>query len=378
MFIIMDTTNNNETFTQGAEAITDCQLHENIMQELAQIEGSLHGHVQDNRIVYNYYVKALTEERALFIAKRGNFDEILSMIHNYGKTIYHSKSGLNHAVVETAILPESVQVIIANSNNQELIRAYLSYWGFDKLAQDVIINRGNHEELMYYIERHGFQAKQQRALLARGNEEEIKLHIQKHGLAEEILDEMFIRIASSDENAINDFHRFINLHELSTEFQKRMTAVVASKEFEAYVKRYGLWNETHKELVNNRSIQDVNYYLSIHKYLYYDAEAMYLKKAGRQDRFRYVENKPAALGLTFDNLIREEALDYELLNILFTIYHYDTDGKDKAKQIPNMSHSEVMLYIQTEYYFPMRVVSAIFYRNNKEEFEALVKRMLRK
>jgi hypothetical protein len=280
--------------------------------------------------------------------------------------------------VEKAILPESVQVIIAESNNPELINAYITYWGFDKLAQDVIINRGNHEELMHYIERHGFQPKQQRHLLARNNEDEITLHIQKHGLAEDILDEMFTNIARSDENAINNFYRYINLRELTVEFQKRMIAVVPTKEFEAYVTRYGLWNYTHKELVNNRSLAEVNYYLSIHKYLYYDAEAIYLKKAGRQDRFRYVENKPAALGLTFDNLINEEVFDYELLTLLFTIYPYGNEDKEKAKKIKVMSHKEVMRHIQQERYFSMREISAIFFRENKEEFEFLVKKLLKK
>jgi hypothetical protein len=153
----------------------------------------------------------------------------------YGGTIFKPSEGPTYTLVEKAILPESVQVIIAESNNPELINAYITYWGFDKLAQDVIINRGNHDELMHYIDRHGFQPKQQRKLLARNNEDEIKLHIQKHGLAEDILDEMFKNIALSDENAINNFHRYINLHELSVEFQKRMIAVVPTKEFKAYI-----------------------------------------------------------------------------------------------------------------------------------------------
>ena len=364
----MESKNNTENLAQGVEVLKESELHEKIMQELADIHSISNG---------SYYrVNALTDERAIFIAKRGNFDELMRMIHSYGMTIFHPPHDLNYTVVENAILPEAVQVIIAESNNPELINAYISYWGFDKQAQDVIIKRGNHEELMHYIERHGFQPKQQRLLIARNNDDEIKLHIQKHGLAEDIIDEMFIRISRSDENAINDFHRYITFRELSVEFQKRMTAVVPHKEFKAYIERYGLWNEAHKELVNNRSMSEINYYLSIHKYLYFDAEANYLKKAGKQDRFRYVENKPAALGLTFDNLINEEHLDYELLTMLFTIYTYDSGGKEKAKKIQNMSHNEVMKYIQKEYYFSMREIAAIFFRENKNEFEFLVKKLL--
>ena len=374
----MEQNNKTGTLAQGAEVLNECELHEKIMQELNQIHTRTSTCQRQNGYVYTYHVKALTDERALYIAQRGNVDEIKFMIHMYGGTIFKPSEGPTYTLVEKAILPESVQVIIAESNNPELINAYIAYWGFDKLAQDVIINRGNHDELMYYIERHGFQPKQQRNLFARNNEDEINLHIQKHGLAEDILDEMFKNIARSDENAINNFHRYINHRELSVEFQKRMIAVVPTKEFKAYIEHYGLWNYTHKELVNVRSLSEVNYYLSIHKYLYYDAEAIYLKKAGKQDRFRYVENKPGALGLTFDNLINEKVIDYELLNMLFTVYPYDTEGIDKAKKIRTMSHKEVMQYILNGYYFSMREISAIFFRENKEEFEFLVKKMLKK
>ena len=366
----MEAKNNTGNLAQGAEPLNESELHEKIMQELADIHSISNG---------SYYrVKALTDERALFIARRGNFDEIMSMIHNYGKTIFYPQPNENYVVVENAILPETVQLIIAESNNSSLINAYISYWGFDKLAQEVIIERGNHDELMHYIERHGFQPKQQRLLLARGNEEEINLHIQKHGLAEDIVDEIFTRIIYSNRTAVNEFYRYINHRELSIELQKRMIATVSTNEFKAYVNKYGLWNQTHKELVNNRSIAEINYYLGIHKYLYYDAEAIYLKKAGRQDRFRYVENKPGSLGLTFNNLINEDVLDYELLNTLFTIYTYDNEGIEKAKKIKDMSHEDVMKYIQKEDYFSMREKSAIFFRNNQEEFEALVKKMLKK
>ena len=187
----MEQNNKTGTLAQGAEVLNECELHEKIMQELNQIHTRTSTCQRQNGYVYTYHVKALTDERALYIAKRGNVDEIKFMIHMYGGTIFKPSEGPTYTLVEKAILPESVQVIIAESNNPELINAYITYWGFDKLAQDVIINRGNHDELMYYIERHGFQPKQQRNLLARNNEDEIKLHIQKHGLAEDILDEMF-------------------------------------------------------------------------------------------------------------------------------------------------------------------------------------------
>ena len=72
----MDTTNNNETFTQGAEVLNECELHEKIMQELNQIHTRTSACQRQNGYVYTYHVKALTDERALYIAQRGNVDEI--------------------------------------------------------------------------------------------------------------------------------------------------------------------------------------------------------------------------------------------------------------------------------------------------------------
>ena len=373
----METKDNNQTGTQGVKIWSESEIHNQVMKDLDSIHGVHGSYHYFNGEALTYHVKALTKERALFIAKRGNKEEILHMIHRYGKTIFYPNNSQYYSRIENAVLPECVQIIIAESKDVDLIRTYLSYWGFDKLGQEVVIERGDHEELMYYIDRHGFQPKQQRMLLARGNEEEINLHIQKHGLADDIVDDIFTRIANQDETAVNEFYRFIQYQELSIELQKRMIATVKTPEFEAYVNKYGLWNQTHKELVICRSLPEINYYLGIHKYLYYDAEAIYLAVATADNRYHYVENKPNAIGLTINNLLQEDVLDYPLLSKCFLKEKYDNVWTNEEREIKDMPHDKLMQYISKNSLSPYGL-AALFFRNNKEEFEAYVNRKFKK
>ncbi|MBQ8436863.1 MAG: hypothetical protein IJX20_04355, partial [Alphaproteobacteria bacterium] len=141
----------NKYVAQGVAAWQEKEAHASIMQELSNVHGFVDSYVMINGNYYYWAVKTLNGQRAIEIAKRENHDEIMYMIHQYGKSICPSEKRSWLQSVKEPVLPDEVQVIIATRNEPDEMSAFLQYWGFDSAGQNVVLERKNHDELLNYV-----------------------------------------------------------------------------------------------------------------------------------------------------------------------------------------------------------------------------------
>lgn len=365
----MEVINDNKCVAQGAAAWQEKETREQVMRDLESVHGYVDSYFQINGYVYVWAIKELPHTRAIEIAERGNHDEIMFMIHQYGKANCPPEKRSFLREIRNCILPEKVQVIIAQRNNPEEMNAYCSYQGFDKSAQGVILDRGDHSELMRYMERHGFDALHQRQLRKRGNAEEINLHIRKHGWADELLEEMFDGLGKENQESLREYHTYISLRELPVKYQHRMLREVLTPEFQAYVDKYGLWKDTHADLAEYRLMSEVRYYLARHPYLDYGGASVLARKGTHEDKMFYLDCPYCDINGFLWAMFKVRPLDYEALTSCFLRISCPFDEKkEDIELMKNGSHEEVMKRIAVGK-LGNRALTALFFRNNRKEFE---------
>ncbi len=359
----------NKYVAQGAAAWQEKETHSRIMQELSQVYGKEDSYFQINGYFRYWSVKLLEPKRAKEIAQRGNHDEIMYMIHQYGKSICSEQKRMYLQKVHEPVMPDEVQVIIAKRNNPEEMSAFLQYWGFGADGQDVVLERNDHNELLHYVSLHGLLPRQQHKLRELGYADVFDLHIQKHGLCSDLLNEIFQKLENGD---TTDFYHFIHLHELPVTHQVKMVQVVNSSEFKAYVDLYGLWNDVHGHILEYRSMNDTLYYISKHHFLEENAERIFASRALPQGRKLYLKVKAGDKRPFIKQLLRIRPLDYETLTDAFIDLDIsgNTDTEDMTL-MRNGSHEAVMERVtDTSRPLSRQVFIALFFRNNTDEFEA--------
>jgi len=265
----------NESFSAGINAAEwqERQKHEDVMAKIAQVKG--YYEVDYGDAVYGggpymtWRENKLSLDELWQIMNRSQPDEIMALIHRYNHAVSEDNQR-NGQHLPYFSLPEEIQEEIAFRGVQEEIDAYLEVQGFGAKGQNVILDRENHDEIMNYVSKHGLLLEQQRKLLARGDEDEIQLHISRHGLAKEILDEMLDNVEKTEDCTF--FYKFIALHELPVEQQKRMLCVVPDGAILDYFNKYGLWNEAHITLLLHCHKEVIKIYFEKHHYLCPEAE----------------------------------------------------------------------------------------------------------
>ena len=359
----------NKYVAQGVAAWQEKEAHASIMQELSNVHGFVDSYVMINGNYYYWAVKTLNGQRAIEIAKRENHDEIMYMIHQYGKSICPSEKRSWLQSVKEPVLPDEVQVIIATRNEPDEMSAFLQYWGFDSAGQNVVLERKNHDELLNYVNLHGFKPDQQHKLYSYGFADVFDLHIKKHGLCASLLDEIFEKLTAGK---TEEFYHFINLHELPVTHQLKMVQLTASPEFKAYVDKYGLWNEVHGHIMEYRSMADVLYYISKHRFLEANAERIFAVRASSEGRKLYLQVKAGDKIPFIQHLLRVRPLDYDTLTEAFL--NIDISGYANQEDITLMrhgSHEAVMARVcDKRKMLSKHAFVALFFRNNQEEFEA--------
>lgn len=368
----------NRIVAQEAADWNEKETHEQIMKSLDTVRGYVSSYVYINGNCYYWATTPLPEEQALAIARRGNHEEILYMIHQYGKAHrVDANRPLDH--VWPCVLPDSVQIIIANRNNREEMDAFLSYNGFGKAGQDIILDRGDHCEIMRCLDRHGFLPEQQRRLKARGNQDEIDLHIKRHGWCHDLLDEMFERYEKTHDS--KEFRDFVSKHELPVSFQRRMLKTVTKEDFLFYVERYGLWEEVHPDLVRERSVEEILFYIKKHRYLSVQGERELADRHLFAVNMTYVQYRYYKKSFNFvECLIGTDPIDYAAVTALFLEMEPEDFGyyqEEEVKRVKNGSHEEVMEYV-TENRLSRKALAELFFRNNPKELEAYADKWLRK
>ena len=365
----MQKSTSNKFVAQGAEAWQEKEIHDQIISDLNDVWGKQDSYFQINGYVYAWYVKVLPETRLLEIVNRGRHDEIMYMIKRYQQAnCPPEKRSFLHKVQRTT-LPESVQQAIARRNNMEEMDSFLSYEGFGPAGQSVILQRNNHAEIMNYLQRHGFDAQHIRQLFARNNMEEIALQTQKHGWPDEVMDEMFADLEHKLSKGLWGYYLYISHREFSEKYQKKMLMVVATKEFEAYVDKYGLWNNLHQDLITYRNMPEVHYYLERHPYLNYWGCLALAQKGSHNDKMFYISVLRTPSNDFLWAMFKVKPLDYEALSACFLkVFPSDNENMNDIELMKNGTHEQVMFRIRQKK-LGNRALAALFFRNNQAEFE---------
>ena len=116
------------------------ETHEQIMDALSKVKGETGSYYYINGYYYYWTINELPAGEPERIAKRGNHEEILYMIHQYGKTKCdvdrRHLCWSSHGNEDGALLSDEVQKIILERNNPVEINAYLTYHGFARPCGD--------------------------------------------------------------------------------------------------------------------------------------------------------------------------------------------------------------------------------------------------
>ena len=350
--------------------------HEDVMKTLSGIRGHEVNFSCDYGYCKKWVVDAPNVEVLREIVERGVIEEILYLIHQYGRALPPKSapegcSACNDGKWDVTVIPEEIQEMIAKRGIAVEMAAFIEYYGFGAKGQNVILERGNHDEIMWYLDKHGLLLEQQRKLFARGNQEEIDLHLFRHGMHDALINEMFKEMKEGDDRAIDLFYRCIKGPEFSVKFQKKMLGIVKSSEFEAYVSIHGLWEDAHEALVENRSDREVRYYIIRHHYLSSKAARMYVERTSTSDRMFFMKNAISGVFFTMDVLLKVKPYDYESLEYGFANYEYHKLENDK-KEVQLMDEGEegqIIEYVANKRSLNMWSWATLFYRNDRNLFE---------
>lgn len=354
--------------------------HERIMDALSKVVGEVGFYFFINGNYFYWKINELPKGEPERIAERGNHEEILYMIHQYGKTrCYHERylhdQAWSHGGNEGgALLSDKVQEIILKRNISSEINAYTLYHGFAPAGQNIILQRGNHEEIMTYLQRHGFAAEQQFLLWKRGNNEEIELHIKNHGCSDRILDAIFNDLSKG---ITAPFLHYISVCELPVPYQIRMVQTVDHELFMAYINRYGLWNDAHADLVRERTVDELMAYIDKHRFLSNVGQnQLAFRHVTRLTQY-YIEKRVNHKNVDlFYGLVKAQPIDNEALALFFLKLDYSDDNRttdEELELIKNGSNEEVLAYISKNV-LGIKALAILFLRESKDEFLAYLKK----
>ena len=348
--------------------------HEKVMEMLSLMEGVVkcaycdYGHC-DYWVINNE--PSIDELKK--IVERGNQEEILYLIHQYGKCLPEKGArncgcaACRGQFLVPIYMPDVIQGMIAKRGVKAEMEAFVGYYGFATQGQEAILERGNHEEIMWYLSLHGFLPEQQKKLFARGYMDEIELHLKKHGMSDELVLEMLDNM-EKDGVGKDLFYLCIQGNEFSVKCQKRMLEVVNDTEFKAYVSRYGLWEQAHLDLVLKRSVDEVRFYIAKHKYLSIDASEEFIRKFGTEDRLFFMSNscngiESVIVALFSLPVVDEKAFEYAFLN--YNYQKFDIANKSEVDLMVMGSDSEIIEYVKKRRFLSMKAWATLFFTKRK-------------
>lgn len=328
--------------------------HEEIMDNISKMKGCVnitfcdHGHCDYWRIENEPSIDELKK-----IVQRGVHEEILHLIHQYGKCL--PESGMRNTgciacrgqFLNGVYMPDVIQGMIARRGIKAEMEAFASYYGFVESGQDAILERGNHEEIMWYLSLHGLLPMQQKKLFERGNMDEITLHIRKHGMSDELVLKMLENI---DNKGCGKelFYLCIEGGKFSQKCQKYLLDVLNEPEFLAYVSRHELHDSLHFDMVKKRTPIEVRFYIEKYKYLSVDACEEYVRNANTEDRLFFLSSASNGIESVLAALLSLSPMDEKVLEYAFLNYNYDrfdVVNKREVLLMKNGSEAEIKEYV---------------------------------
>ena len=448
----MNKSTSNECVAQGAATWNERAEHMRIMKELEEVTywDEVH-HTTDEEWAMmsdlpaswsERKTKVLPEKEVLYILSRNNLEEIRYMFERYGRIIrncvclyqreYFSAeaqeiNARRNNREELEIMFQSygfcddVQMIILTEWSKEDLLWYCNYHGFGTKGQQYIVEKWEHEHIMTYVRRHGFTSEGETALIERGNHNEIMTYIHFHGLHSDnivtlfnrrnkdeihelisatkyafvkINEDLLLRPETSNEfdayiqrfslnqdtviemiNELADYSiksrlmRYAKLHKFTEASEKHMIAVADEEFFNYYITLYPICHNNHVELVENRYEEEVMAYVRRHGTLSYDAEKVFFAKASHESKKEYLEKRTCYGTKILNILFKVRPIDYEILTLAFLKCHkYLT--KDEA--FSTASRDEVIARISEEKELTTAEVVALFFRNESDLFEQYI------
>jgi len=266
----------------------EVETHDRIMSRLDDVKGYEDSYFYINGFCHSWCVTTLKEEELKEIVLRKNHEEILKLIHQYGKAApeydwekgrWCNPYGYQH------ILPDFVQEFIASRCNDEEIRAYIQYQGFGLAGQKAFYKQSTDEQKKAYINLHGFLPEVQEMLRADNKTDIINLHIAKHGMhyywEKDIIDTSNFEL----------FKSCVNLHEFSVHAQQHLCLKGTPDKISYYINKYGLWYEAHVDLVQCEYDYIIYNYIQKHRYFCYNAEIALITKGNHNLIMFYIKHR---------------------------------------------------------------------------------------
>ena len=145
----------------------------------------------------------------LYVAKRGNVEEVVFMINHFAE--------LNG--VDERFLPPLVQEIIARRNNKTEVQALMKYYGFCSDVQLIMLKEWCMDDLRWYIGFHGFDCRGQRYILNHWDKEDVLMYFSLHNLDHWAKDALIYR---NDHDIIMCFikNNFISSYDVDIIFER--------------------------------------------------------------------------------------------------------------------------------------------------------------
>lgn len=276
-----------KTDQEKLEALeAEFQTHARIMSRILEVKGWRDSYFYINGNYHYWAVSTLKTDELEEIAQRQNHEELMLLIHQYGKaapTHDWNKNVVANQYRNEHILPDFIQELIATRCDLNEIMAYTHYQGFGSLGQKVFFEHSSKELKKFYIERHGFLPDVQKMLRDSGDTELIELHIKKHGMSHDWEQEI---IESKD---LEKFKFYLNLHEFSVSGQQFLCQQGTDEQKLFYIEKYGLWNEAHQHLIEHCSDNIINRYIDLHRYFSYEGELALCKKGNHDMIMHYID-----------------------------------------------------------------------------------------
>lgn len=279
---------------QALEA--EFQTHARIMDRIRDVKGSLGSYFYINGYYYYWTVSTLKDEELKEIAERKNHEELMLLIHQYGKAAPEpnwNRHLVSNPYYNLHILPDYIQELIATRCNFDEIAAYTHYQGFGLAGQKAFFENSSRELKKFYITRHGFLPEVQEMLKATEDTELINIHIQKHGMSTTWEQEV---IKSSD---FEHFKSCVNMHEFSVPGQQFLCEHGTQEQQLYYIDKYGFWFDAHPYLINHCSNTVVYRYIVKHRHLSYEGEIALCKKGNHDMIMHYIDNRCLSDMMTF-------------------------------------------------------------------------------
>ena len=439
----------NVCVAQGAATWNEREEHKRIMEELEGVTywDEVHHTTEEEWEMMSDLpgswterkINVLPDERVLHILKRNNPEEIRYMFERYGRIL---ENCVCHSM---AYLSAEAQEIIARRNNREELMCMFKYYGFCESVQMIIlkewsaddlmwycnhhgfgtegqlyiVEKWGHNQLLYYFSRHGFSSRGEVALIKRGNHEEIMSYIGTHGLQNDSIKplvergnhveidkhiatarysftsdnekmllepgksaeyEAYIRRFSlSDETLLDMLDKtddayikdklssYIKHRKFNMKCEKHMIAVAGEEFFKEYVALYPIDSHNYCELVENRSDAEVMSYVRNRGTFFGEAEKIFLANASSNDKKEYLERRSCYDTTILNTMLEIRPINYELLTIAF-LKCQNYLSKDEA--MSKATREEVIARLSEEKDLTTAEVVALFFRNEPELFES--------